>query len=584
MKQPWIRTALVLFIFAAVFLALVVGCYRQESATIDEPHHLVHGYAALRLHDYRIDPEHPPLVWMWAALPLLTMPEVHMDTSSTSWRIADRWGVGHEFLFKDNDADRLLDSARFMIALLGVLLGTLVFCWARELFGFWPATIVLGFYCTEPNLVAHSGLVTNDVGVSCFIFGAAYFAWRLARQFTVGNLIGLSGFFALALVSKYSAALLTPILLVLLFARALDDQPWPWNIGRSRFLSARRLKTGLAILALGAAVVTAYAATWAVYGFRYRPTPPGPGGGIFGMENKAYRWPLLAEATRWVDEHHLLPNASAQGFALAVTRFSGRQSYLRGQTSTEGWWYYFPVAILIKTPIALLVLAIAGLILCAVRWKSAGRDALFVLVPPSLFLGTAMTSPLNIGLRHVLTVYPFLLLLAGWTVSALLSETRATVLRLWKKVALAALCLAQLVEFALIYPNCLAFFNASVGGPRQGSEYLVDSNLDWGQGLKLLGRWMKDHQVDHVNLSYFGNGEPAYYGVNCTLLPGQSFLPGEPISAIRLPGYVAISATNLRGAYLNNVERKLYAPLRERKPVAVLGYSIYVYRVENPWW
>jgi hypothetical protein len=95
---------------------------------------------------------------------------------------------------------------------------------------------------------------------------------------------------------------------------------------------------------------------------------------------------------------------------------------------------------------------------------------------------------------------------------------------------------------------------------------------------------MKAHQVRHINLSYFGNGDPAYYGIEYTPLPGQSFLPSGPISAIRLPGYVAISATNLRGAYLNDFERKLYAPLRERKPVAILGYSIYVYWVEQPWW
>ena len=582
MNRSSFRTALVLIVFGAVFLALVVGSYRRESATIDEPHHLVHGYAALRLHDYRIDPEHPPLVWMWAALPLLTMPEVHLDTSSVSWRIGDRWGVGHDFLFKDNDADRVLYRARFMIALLGMLLGVLVFFWARELFGFWPAVFALGLYCTEPNLLAHSGLVTNDVGVTCCIFGAVYFAWRLARQFNIGNLIGLSVFFALALVSKYSAALLVPILSVLLFARAVSSEPWPWNIGRQKLLAARGAKVLSATLALGLALGVAYVALWTVYGFRYVPTPPG--GGIFVMENKAYRWPLLAQVTRWIDERHLLPNASAQGFALAAARLSGRQSYLCGQTSTEGWWYYFPVAILIKTPIALLLLAFAGLALCAVRWKTAGRDALFVLGPPGLYLGTAMASPLNIGLRHVLTIYPFILLLAGWAIAALLSESETPVRRLWRKAVLGSLCLVQLVELATIYPYCLAFFNASVGGARHGSEYLVDSNLDWGQGLKLLGRWMKDHQVHHVNLSYFGNGDPAYYGIAYTPLPGQSFLPGEPISAIRLPGYVAISATNLRGAYLNDFERNLYAPLRERKPVAVLGHSLYIYWVEKPWW
>jgi len=582
MKRPWIRTAVVLSLFSAVFLTLVVGSYRQESATIDEPHHLLHGYAAWRLHDYRIDPEHPPLVWMWAALPLLSMPDVQLDTSSVSWRIGDRWGVGHEFLYKTNDADRVLYRGRFMIALLGVLLGILVFCWARELFGFWPAIMVLGLFATEPNLVAHSGLVTNDVGVSCFIFGAVYCAWRLARQFSVGNLTGMSVFFGLALVSKYSAALLVPILLVLLLRRAVDGRPWPWTIGRPRPLVALKPKMLAVACALGAVLIAAYVMVWAVYGFRYVPTPPG--GGIFVMEQKANQWPVLAQITRWVDEHQLIPNASAQGFALAIARVSGRQSYFCGQTSTTGWWYYFPIAILIKTPLALLVLAVAGLALCVRRWKTLGHDALFVLLPPALVLGTAMTNPLNIGLRHILAVYPFLILSTGWAVAALWSENGPASRRCWRRGLLAAVCFGQLVEFALVYPYCLAFFNASVGGARRGAAYLVDSNLDWGQGLKLLGRWMREHRVDHVNLSYFGDAEPAYYGIKCTLLPGQSYLPGQPISAIRLPGYVAISATNLRGAYLNSFERNLYAPLREQTPVAVLGYSLYVYWVEKPWW
>ena len=95
---------------------------------------------------------------------------------------------------------------------------------------------------------------------------------------------------------------------------------------------------------------------------------------------------------------------------------------------------------------------------------------------------------------------------------------------------------------------------------------------------------MTEHHVSHVNLSYFGNADPAYYGIDYTPLPGTSFFDVERITHPRLPGYVAISATNLRGAYINETVRSLYAPLREQKPVAVLGYSIYVYWCREPWW
>jgi hypothetical protein len=249
MNRPWIRPALVLVIFAVTFLALTVASHRRESATVDEPQHLVAGYIAWKLHDYRVAPEHPPLLRMWAALPLLGMPEIRLNTNSVYWLKGDQWRFCREFLFEDNDANHLLFRARFMIALLGVLLGILVFCWARELFGFWPATIVLGLYCAEPNLMAHSGLVTTDLGATCFIFGAVYFAWRCARGFSVANLIGLAAFFVLAQVSKYSALLLAPILLGLFLARALSTAPWP--LGKTNRIATRTSKVVAVMFLVG---------------------------------------------------------------------------------------------------------------------------------------------------------------------------------------------------------------------------------------------------------------------------------------------------------------------------------------------
>jgi hypothetical protein len=250
-----------------------------------------------------------------------------------------------------------------------------------------------------------------------------------------------------------------------------------------------------------------------------------------------------------------------------------------GKFSNRGWWYYFPLAFLIKTPIALLCMTFIGLALWAVGWKTMGRDLLFVIGPIIIYFGTAMAGHLNIGLRHVLPIYPFVLLIAGKAVVALWNA-KSQLLR----GLLGALCVFAVVESAAIYPDYLAFFNQFVGGPRNGQKYLVESNLDWGQDLKGLKLWMDQNNVQHINLSYFGTADPAYYKIDCTHLVGAPFYAEQSARMPELPGFVAVSATNLRGVYLTDRWRKFYWPLLEMKPVAMIGYSIYVYQVQRPWW
>ena len=255
-----------------------------------------------------------------------------------------------------------------------------------------------------------------------------------------------------------------------------------------------------------------------------------------------------------------------------------------GELSERGWWYYFPVAFLIKTPIALLFLSFIGLILWAADGTENWLNGLFVVGPPAAYFIVAMAGHLDIGLRHILIVYPFLLLLAARTIAALFPSHVSGATRRWRGIALVCLCLAQVTEFAAVYPDCLAFFNVSVGGPQHGADYLVDSNLDWGQGLKLLKQWMTEHQVTRINLSYFGYADPAYYGIEYNPLPGSPFFDYGRIGKPQVPGYIAVSATNLRGLYLSDFARGLYASLQKRQPVAVLGHCIYVYWVDQPWW
>ncbi len=151
-------------------------------------------------------------------------------------------------------------------------------------------------------------------------------------------------------------------------------------------------------------------------------------------------------------------------------------------------------------------------------------------------------------------------------------------------MALGVLLAFWVFEFARVYPHNLAFFNQFVGGPQDGYEYLLDSNLDWGQDLKPLKKWMDQQGIQQINLAYFGTADPAYYGMQCTYLPGSPFFAQNQNSLPQLPGYVAISDTVLMGVYLNPAWRAFYKPLLKMQPVADIGYSIRVYKVDNRWW
>jgi hypothetical protein len=557
------RIPVVLVAFAIVFTTLAVVSYRQKSATWDEPQHVLRGCLGWR-GDQRMDPEHPPFLRLWAALPVAFDQSVKLDTAvidqidPSDWVGMRQFQYAQHFLYKENDADRLLYRERFMIVLLGLLLGVLLFSWANECFGFWPAVVVLTLYCLEPNLLAHASLVTTDFGATCFMFGTLYFLWRASRQFNAVNAGGSILFFTLAMVSKFTTIMLAPVIVVLL---VVD------NYRKPNWFRAAGILAGMFGLT--------WLAMWAVYGFRYAPgVNPN---WLFHFERGSPfgdHFPVFARLAVWADDHRLLPNACTQGFLLGQIKAQARGAYLFGEFSKTGWWYYFPVAFLIKTPVAMLALMAVGLVVAVIQWRRLGNLPLYLLLAPIVIVGLSMTQKLNIGLRHILPVYPLMLMVCGIAVEWLLRGGK-------HKLVVAGIVLMA-GEFAVAYPSPLAFFNVFVGGPSQGDTCLVDSNLDWGQDLKGLKRWMDDNEVKHINLCYFGTAEPAYYGIDCTQLPGSGIL--EDGAPPQLPGFVAISATNLRGVYFPEQFRQFYRPLLSMKPVAKIGYSIYVYRVERPWW
>jgi tetratricopeptide (TPR) repeat protein len=552
---------LVLAAFVLTFVSLGIYSAARKSATFDEPLHLVAGYAALAHGDYRVDPTHPPFARLWATLPWLGMDGPRLDRGVIDQASPSDWlpqGVAFSsrVLYSNPAADRLLLAGRAMMLVWGVVLGLLLFNWTREWLGFRFGVLALCFYTVSPNIAAHTSLVTTDPAVTCFIFGAVYFLWRTNREATAVNVGGLVVCCALAAVTKFSGLLLAPILGALLVLCVLR--------------SSMRLATA-AFLAV-AIVVAAVGVIWAAYGFHFSPSDsplwlfqplPSP----IGFQ------PVID----WIDAHHLLPNAFSQGLSISLAASRTQAAYLVGQYSSTGWWYYFPLAFLFKTPVAVLLLLAAGFYACIARVRRLGlTNELFAVIPIAIFMAFAMRSGINIGIRHILPIYPFVILIAAAGTAEI-----TTAMGRPGRIAVAALTAFCCVQFASVFPNTLTFFNVLVGGPRQGIRYLADSNIDWGQHLKLLKDWMEEKGVDHINLAYFGTADPAYYGLTCTYLPGTPELNGIRIRKPVLPGYVAISVNMLSGQYLRPEWRMYYEGFRDLAPVVDLGHSIRVYWVER---
>jgi hypothetical protein len=249
-----------------------------------------------------------------------------------------------------------------------------------------------------------------------------------------------------------------------------------------------------------------------------------------------------------------------------------------------GWWYYFLVTFLIKTPVPLLLFIILTLLIQGLRLKDPLRVA-FLLAPVLVYFIIISAIGWNIGHRHLLPIYPFLCVFAGalmpWAI-----QKRGIL-----GSGIAALVGWYLFSSVSVSPHYLAYFNELVGGPDNGYKYLVDSNLDWGQDLKGLKKYMDKHGIDRVWLSYFGMASPAYHGISYDYLPSYSiFDPKNIYSDVfrlqrlpLLPGTTAISATSLQEVYLRGLkgEKRDYFQLyRDQDPAAKIGYSIFIYRFD----
>ena len=601
-----------------LFVVAAWPALRGTSATYDETAYLPAGFTYLARKDFRLSPEHPPLLKILQALPVLSLrPRVSAD-AERAFEVAARdidaqWIFGDRFLYKDNAPQPLLFRARLATLAQGALLALLVFSWARSIFGIAGGVFASCLLALDPNFLAHGALATTDVGATLFLAGALFFASRALRALRLRDALAAALFGGAAFASKFSAVLLVPAVATLGILRVFRPEPWPVGSG-GREAATLRARAALVLGLLVSWGLACWVLLWACYGFRYRAlSGDGPPLAIAERAREIrqmrlygevldgrVRFPDFASFQRAVEatpppsserfinacaRGRLLPEAYLYGLAFATMKAQARSSYLLGEMSVLGSQWYFAVAFAVKTPLAtlgILALALGALLGTKGGRATLAREGPSLLVPAGVFALAAVLSSLNIGHRHILPVYPFLYVLAG-AVPAWMG--RALGPRIGRAGSAGLLGLLAL-ETCSVRPHFLSFFHRLAGGAEGGLGILSDSNLDWGQGLPALRRWMEENGVARVNLCYFGTADPKAYGIDYVPMLGTYYLEvkgagtaGDVPRAPELPGWVAISATHFQGVYLPPAVRERYAYLRRRRPDAVLAGSIRVYRV-----
>jgi hypothetical protein len=574
--------------------ALMIGPARQDSATVDETAHLSIGYIAWKGWPTRMGAdEHPPLGQMLEAAPLLFMDVKYSPLAlallkgelsyswtmswagrvvsvrdlvpagcegrpvqlpplgdvMVQWRCPSRYPAGSwyyigagegqmfgKYLVYDglNDGDAMLFAGRVVQIGLTLLTGVVVFLWTRNATKVGQAGLVaLALWAFNPTALSYGHLTNTDIGVTFGITLAIYiFAQFLEGPNMKRAAIGGAAT-ALALVLKYTALILGPVFLVALI------------IARKRFKTTvpGACKMAGAFLLAGWCVTLIAFLPW-----RASAPPPTP------AELAVLELPGWFTSLRPL----LIPCEFFKGIAMALGHSKiGTDSYLMGEWKQGGWWYYFPLAFLLKSSISYVVLVAGGLVLFIRKAKSVPLLEQMAWLGAGMYLLVSMSSGVNIGVRHLLPMFPLLCVGVGCGVARLAD----------RRLKMAALALVgwQMLSALLAYPLYLQFVSEAVGGAPNGYKYLVDSNYDWGQDANRLKKFLEDRQIGHIYLDYFGT----QFSIEHLKVPNTR-VTAEAAKQIR-QGTLVVSVSQL--------VRPEWAWLREsRQPVARVAHTLFVYQ------
>jgi hypothetical protein len=568
-RKHWVFGAMWLLLL--VLIAEVGLSTRRESPSWDEGDHIYSGYMNWKNREYSLNPEHPPLVKLIATLPLLPL---HLKIAPREGRYfkSEAYFGGRELLFRNDpkyggqySADTLLFRIHMTVLVFAAALAVLLFLAGSEMFGSAAGLIAMALFVFDPTVITNAPFVTTDMGAACGFFASVYTFYRFVKVMVWRRALLCGLAVGLTLAAKHSAVLLLPILLLLaageIGARWETQQRWPGH-------HALRLLTGLAVIATCALFLL-----WSVYSFRYAMHPVGVQMPPLARQMGPLSIPMRT-AISFCARYHLLPESYLYGFVDVQRVGIFMPTYIFGKLYAHGQWFYFPAMLSLKWSIGVL-----GLLALAIYAFTTGkvhrpREVFFLALPAIFYLLIAMAGPLNIGVRHVLPIFPFTFALAAGGAAWLLRHRRAWI------YPVAALLLWHVVDSVRMFPNYMPYANALWGGPAKTHLYFSDSATEWGQELKWVKQWTDAHNVKECWFAYYPAPFflPSDYGVPCKLLPTLDTMYEQDISVPPVVhGPILISFADLNGFEFGSKVRNPYQKLFERRPDDVIANGVAVF-------
>lgn len=565
--------------------ALIAVTLHRESLTFDEDDHMYSGYRMWTAADYGLNPEHPPLVKLLATLPVLGQKLWAPPLRGVYFKV-EAVGDGRRWLeHNDGGGQRLVFRMRLATALLALALSLMIFLATSEWFGTTAALIAMTFAVFEPNILAHSGLVTTDIACALFFLASIYAFYRYVAKPGWIRLVVAGVAAGLLLASKHTGVLIGVILPLL---AVLEVAVAP---ARTRMRQAVRLFAACVGMAL-----ISVAVLWSFYGFRYAARPAGlpmvPTLAVYAGFLKPFEQHVILSIARL----HLLPESYLMGVADIRLMAKYFHTFLLGRWYPHGILWYFPAVMTIKSTLGLLAaVALTGFAFVAGRMKAKlrqgtepelarGRALMYLSLAAAVLLAVAILNGLNIGVRHILPVYALAIVLAGAGLAAFAGRSRTW---MW---ACALILTAHVASSMRAFPNEIAYANEAWGGPRNVHLYLSDSNADWGQQLFQVKAWENRHPGEECWFAYFAGGivPPLdLYGIKCHALPnGIRNTPfninNDDLDApAAIHGTLLLSAAEVSGVEWDN-QLNPYRRFQSMKPDEEIDYGILVYKGEFP--
>jgi len=605
---------------------LAFASLANDTLTFDEVAHIGAGYTYWNNQDYRMNPEHPPLVKDLAGLPLMFL---HLNFPAAEyWENAAPYPWWTQFDFGDqllyhagNDPDKIMLFARIGPIMLLLLMGGFLFFWARKLVGNGWALFLLAIFAFCPNFLANGRLVTTDVGASFGALFATYFWLNFIKNPNWKNTVGAGIAFGVAMLIKFSLILLVPFFSVITIVWAL------WQNGAKARIVWTYCWRSVAAALIGVIFIIGPVYAWHIAKYPYEKQ-------LSDTKN------VLATTSlpQWMQNINIgmaqqpLLRPWAQyllGLGMATNRTgTGNTTYFEGSVSTAGRRDYFPTLYLVKIPLAfhimtLIVLAGAVILLARKKFRRSfaanlkesilnNYDIFTMVVFLAIYWAASLIGSLNIGLRHILPTFAFTYLLVVIGLKNLANRINNSRTQKTFKLTLGILLGWFILSALAIFPYYLAYYNELAGGPDNGYKIAVDSNLDWGQDLKRLNKWILDindcyatfdqttsKDYDYIGgdcftlawvsapirtiyVDYFGGGDPEYYLGNKYIKWTSDMDPSQ----IPPGSLLAVSANQMMGQRAQaapgyNQPTNKYDWLDQYEPPYIkIGYSIFIYQID----